>query len=110
MCRDTGMRTCFLCFDWLKYTIPIFYLFMQALATPTPFEYPKHRSSGISLDRLHMLLAVLSKHAKIRPHRSDIFLNAVGGLKLVDPSSKIGNIHLQNCGGNKSLCVSLQLT
>lgn len=34
---------------------------VQALCTATPLEFPRHRSSGIALDRVFMLLAVLSR-------------------------------------------------
>ena len=58
----------------------------QGLTAETPFEYPRHRASGIALERVMLLQAVLSKLAKYRSPRSlDVFVNVVGGLRLSDP-------------------------
>lgn len=59
---------------------------VQALCTDTTFEFPRHRSSGIQLERVFMLLAVLRKHAGVRIGRKDLFVNVVGGLRLTDPA------------------------
>lgn len=40
---------------------------LQALCTPTPFEFPRHRASGVAIDRVFMLLAVLSRYAASLP-------------------------------------------
>jgi len=62
---------------------------VQALVAPAAGEYPRHRSHGLALDRLHLLLAVLGKHAGLFPRRGDVLFNVVGGLRLRDPSTDL---------------------
>lgn len=59
---------------------------VQALATKTSFGYPQRRASGFDLNRLQVLVAVLTKKAKINLTAEDVVLNIVGGLKLNDPA------------------------
>lgn len=59
---------------------------VQALCVKTHVEYPRHRTTGLPLDRVFMLLAVLSKHAGILPFRNDVFVSVVGGLRTSDPA------------------------
>ncbi|TMF16676.1 MAG: DNA repair protein RadA, partial [Chloroflexi bacterium] len=58
---------------------------VQALALPTSSAFPHRTASGIDLNRLHVLLAVLEKRARIGLGKSDVFLNAAGGVRLTDP-------------------------
>src|SRR5437588_8457426 len=58
---------------------------VQALALPTSSAFPHRTASGVDLNRLHVLLAVLEKRARIGLGKSDVFLNAAGGLRLTDP-------------------------
>lgn len=69
--------SCVRCRAWVHY---------QALCVKTHVEYPRHRAAGLSMDRVFMLLAVLSKHAGILPFRNDVFVSLVGGLRTSDPS------------------------
>jgi DNA repair protein RadA/Sms len=57
---------------------------IQALVTKTVFGYPQRRSSGYDLNRLQMIIAVISKVAKINLSNQDIYLNVAGGIKLKD--------------------------
>lgn len=59
---------------------------VQALAAITKFGYPKRTSNGFDLNRLQLLLAVLAKRAMINTATYDVFINIVGGLRLVDPA------------------------
>jgi len=59
---------------------------IQALVTKTIFGYPQRKASGFDLNRLQVLVAVLTKRAKINLNNQDIILNVVGGLKINDPS------------------------
>lgn len=59
---------------------------IQALVTKTVFGYPQRKASGFDLNRLQVLIAVLTKRAKINLTNQDVILNAVGGLKINDPA------------------------
>ncbi len=59
---------------------------IQALVTKTAFGYPQRRASGIDVNRLQILVAVLSKRTKINLTNQDIVLNVVGGLRINDTS------------------------
>ena len=59
---------------------------IQALVTKTIFGYPQRRSAGFDLNRLQILIAVLTKKANINLNNQDIVLNIAGGLKVDDPA------------------------
>lgn len=58
----------------------------QALTCKTYFGYPKRTSSGFSKSRLELLIAILTKRAKLNLGNFDIYLNIAGGLKIKEPS------------------------
>ncbi|MEK7557819.1 MAG: DNA repair protein RadA [Patescibacteria group bacterium] len=59
---------------------------IQALVTKTVFGYPQRRSSGFDLNRLQILIAILTKKANINLANQDVVLNIAGGLKVDDPA------------------------
>lgn len=59
---------------------------IQALVTKTVFGYPQRKTSGLDLNRLQVLAAVIAKKANINLMTRDIILNVVGGLKISDPA------------------------
>ncbi len=59
---------------------------IQALVTKTVFGYPQRKTSGLDLNRLQVLSAVIAKRSKINLIDRDIILNVVGGLKISDPA------------------------
>ncbi len=59
---------------------------IQALVTKTVFGYPQRKASGLDLNRLQVLSAVIAKRSKINLVTRDIILNVVGGLKINDPA------------------------
>jgi len=59
---------------------------IQALTSYTHFGYPKRTASGIDLNRLNIIIAVLERYANIKLDSSDIFVNVVGGLHLNEPA------------------------
>jgi len=61
---------------------------IEALCSGSASEWPRHRASGVPIDRVHMLLAVLAKHAGVRVGRSDVHLSVAGGIRLRDPVSE----------------------
>lgn len=58
---------------------------IQALVTKTVFGYPQRKASGFDLNRLQVLVAVLTKRANVNLTNQDVILNVVGGLKINDP-------------------------
>lgn len=65
---------------------------VQALVAETQGPNPQRLTVGLGQNRLSMLLAVLSKHAGIHTLNQDIFVNAVGGIKIVEPASDLAVI------------------
>jgi len=62
---------------------------VQALAAPTPFGLPRRTASGFDLGRLHLLLAVLEKRAGMPFGQADVYVNAVGGVRLGEPAADL---------------------
>jgi DNA repair protein RadA/Sms len=62
---------------------------IQALVTKTNFGYPQRRVSGFDLNRLQVLVGVLSKRADLPLDTYDIFLNVVGGLEAGEPAADL---------------------
>jgi len=50
---------------------------------------PRRLSVGLERDRLAMLLAVLHRHAGIACFDQDVFVNAVGGVKIGEPAADL---------------------
>lgn len=59
---------------------------IQALVDSAHGQSPKRLSVGLDHNRLAMLLASLNKHAGIACYDQDVFVNAVGGVKISEPS------------------------
>jgi len=62
---------------------------VQALVNRTSYGYPKRASSGIDLNRVNLLIAVLEKRTKLNLADQDIYVNIVGGIKLVEPAADL---------------------
>jgi DNA repair protein RadA/Sms len=50
---------------------------------------PRRLSVGLDRDRLAMLLAVLHRHAGIATFDQDVFVNAVGGVRISEPAADL---------------------
>jgi DNA repair protein RadA/Sms len=59
---------------------------IQALTSITSFGYPKRTASGMDLNRLNLLIAVLTKRAGINLTNQDVFINIVGGMAIREPA------------------------
>ena len=62
---------------------------IQGLTSRTVFGYPKRTSSGIDLNRLHVLLAVLDRKAKLSLANQDVYVNVVGGMGVREPAADL---------------------
>jgi DNA repair protein RadA/Sms len=65
---------------------------VQALTSPTSFGYPKRAAVGFDLNRLNLLVAVLSKRAGLDLSNQDIYVNIVGGLRVTEPAADVAII------------------
>ncbi len=62
---------------------------LQALVDEAHGMAPKRLTVGLELNRLAMLLAVLHRHAGIACFDQDVFLNAVGGVRIAEPGADL---------------------
>jgi len=63
---------------------------IQALTSPTTFGLPRRTTSGFDVNRLHVLLAVLTRRAGVKGlGTQDVFVNTVGGLKIQERSGDV---------------------
>jgi len=58
---------------------------IQALVDGSHGQSPKRLSVGLDQNRLAMLLASLNRHAGLACYDQDVFVNAVGGVKITEP-------------------------
>lgn len=62
---------------------------VQGLVTPSGFGNPRRMSAGYDYNRMAMIIAVLEKRGGYFFSNMDTYINVVGGLKLVEPSSDL---------------------
>jgi DNA repair protein RadA/Sms len=62
---------------------------IQALVDAAHAPNPRRLSVGLEQNRLAMLLAVLHRHAGIATMDQDVFVNAVGGVRIGEPSADL---------------------
>ena len=65
---------------------------IQAVVDDAHGFTPKRLTVGLEQNRLAMLLAVLNRHAGIACFDQDVFLNAVGGVKISEPAADLAVI------------------
>lgn len=59
---------------------------IQTLISKTPFGQPRRMSLGLDYNKLVVLIAVLEKRCGIPFWSLDVYINAMGGIKLGEPS------------------------
>ena len=62
---------------------------VQALVNKTSYGYPKRAASGIDLNRVNLLVAMLERRTKLRLGEQDIYVNIVGGIKITEPAADL---------------------
>lgn len=62
---------------------------VQALVNRTSYGYPKRAASGIDLNRVNLLVAMLERRTKLNLADQDIYVNIVGGIKLTEPAADL---------------------
>jgi DNA repair protein RadA/Sms len=65
---------------------------LQALVSSTSFGTPRRTTIGVDHNRLSLLVAVLEKKVGLQLSGHDIFMNAVGGVRLNEPAADLGMI------------------
>lgn len=63
---------------------------IQGLVSRASFGMVRQKSQGFDQNRLALLVAVLEKRLGLNLGDQDIFLNVVGGVKIVDPAADLG--------------------
>ncbi len=67
----------------------VFLLEVQALASPSPFGTPRRLATGIDLNRLHLMTAVVEKKMSVILGNMDLYLNVAGGMKVTEPAADL---------------------
>ena len=62
---------------------------IQALVDGAHAPNPRRLSVGLEQNRLAMLLAVLHRHTGIACYDQDVFINAVGGVRITEPAADL---------------------
>ncbi|MDH4380158.1 MAG: DNA repair protein RadA [Vampirovibrionales bacterium] len=62
---------------------------IQALVGTSSYSVPRRLATGVDLNRLHKLIAVLERRLGLDLSRQDVYLNVVGGLSLDDPATEL---------------------
>ncbi|MEZ5259665.1 MAG: DNA repair protein RadA [Ilumatobacteraceae bacterium] len=63
---------------------------VQALVARSTLPQPRRSAQGVDQGRLSLLLAVLERRAEVPVGSADVFVSAVGGVRLVDPGVDLG--------------------
>ena len=63
---------------------------LQALVSTTSYASPRRTATGIAVNRLHQILAVLEKHMGLPLSRFDCYLAVAGGLDVEEPAADLG--------------------
>jgi len=72
----------------LEGTRPIL-LEIQALVAQSELAMPRRVATGIDPKRLAMIVAVLSRHARVALGQADVFVNVAGGVRIDEPGAAL---------------------
>ena len=62
---------------------------VQALVAPTEIVPPRRTATGIDRNRLALVLAVLTRHARLPLSSADVFVNVAGGVRVEEPGADL---------------------
>jgi DNA repair protein RadA/Sms len=62
---------------------------VQALVNKTSYGYPKRLATGIDLNRVNLLVAMLERRTKLNLADQDIYVNIVGGMRITEPAADL---------------------
>jgi DNA repair protein RadA/Sms len=63
---------------------------LQSLVTESNYGLPRRSATGVDLNRLHMIVAVLDKHAEVKLGKHDVLVNVAGGMRVQEPAADLG--------------------
>ena len=75
---------------------------IQALVDQSAGGAPRRLCVGLDPMRLSLLLAVLNRHAGIQYHDQDVFLNAVGGVRITEPAADLAVVLAVRCARRRA--------
>jgi DNA repair protein RadA/Sms len=62
---------------------------IQALSAVASYGSPRRATTGIDTNRVHMLVAVLARHAGLNLSGHDVYVNVAGGLRIDEPAADL---------------------
>jgi DNA repair protein RadA/Sms len=62
---------------------------IQALVTRSPLPMPRRSASGLDAGRLALLVAVLERRANVSLSGADVYVSAVGGVRVSEPGADL---------------------
>ena len=62
---------------------------VQALTASSVIGAARRKTSGVSNDRVSMILAVLEKRCELKLAADDVFVNIAGGVKVIEPAADL---------------------
>ncbi len=62
---------------------------VQALTGVSPYPNPRRVARGVEYDRLLQILAVLEKRVGLNLSRSDVYINVIGGIDIIEPAADL---------------------
>ncbi len=62
---------------------------VQGLTSPTQFGNARRTPNGVDINRLLMIVAVLTRRLNLRLAEQDVFVNVVGGLQIDEPAADL---------------------
>jgi DNA repair protein RadA/Sms len=63
---------------------------VQALASPSPLAMPRRVATGLDVNRVSLLIAILEKRLGLHLHGEDVYLNVAGGIRITEPGIDLG--------------------
>ena len=63
---------------------------LQSLVNQNQNAMVRRIASGIDINRLHMVLAVLEKRLELSFGKSDVFVSVAGGIRITEPAADLG--------------------
>ena len=82
---------------------------VQSLVSKTVFGMPRRMPLGIDYNRMVLIIAVLERKAYLPFYNQDVYLNAMGGIKLSEPAVDLA-IALSLASANKNIPIEKTLT
>ena len=82
---------------------------IQSLMSKTVFGLPRRMPIGVDYNRMVLIIAVLERKAYLPFFNQDVYINAMGGIKLNEPSADLA-IALSLASANKNVAVDKTVT